>query len=99
MQKEQPEIYWNKLTGKNEMVIPQMSMVVMTELMKALTHPTITKDQAVAQICLSELSEEEKVIVAVNIGEYKERTKISQWIWLKYYRSLRLVKSFIKAGF
>ena len=96
MLKEQPEIYWNKTTGKNEMVIPQMSMIVMTELMKILTNPTITKDQAVAQICLSELSEEEKVIVAVNIGEYKERTKISQWIWLKYYRSLRLVKSYFK---
>jgi len=81
--KEDITIYWNKTTGKNELDVPIMSKIIMTELFKSLLHPSITKDEAVAKICLSGLSEEEKVIVAVNIGEYKERTKRMMWIYHK----------------
>ena len=93
MNKEQTGIYWNKNTGETEVIIPQMSMVVMTEVMKELTHPTITKDQAISKICLSELSEEDKVILAVNIGEYKERTKRSRWIIVRCYRLINWIRS------
>lgn len=93
---EQPEIYWNKTTGKNEVTVPFMSMKVMKELFKELQHPGISKDEAVAKIWLSDIDEKEKIIVAVNIGEFKERTKRSRWIYLKCMNVVRILKSYTK---
>jgi hypothetical protein len=94
MSNEPPSIYWNKTTGKNEVVVPFMSKEIMTELFKELQHPRISKDEAVAKIWLSALDEKEKIIVAVNIGEFKERTKKSRWVYLKCMRVVKWIKSY-----
>lgn len=92
MTNEPPSVYWNKNTGKYEVVVPFMSREIMTELVRELKHPGISKDEAVAKIWLSELDEKEKIIVAVNIGEFKERTKRSRWVYLKCIRLVNWIQ-------
>jgi hypothetical protein len=96
MSNEPPSVYWNKNTGKNEVEVPFMSKIIMTELMKELQHPGISKDEAVAKIWLSELDDKEKIIVAVNIGEYKEQTKRSRWVYVQCMRVVRWINSYTK---
>ena len=93
MTNEPPSIYWNKNTGKNEVIVPFMSKVIMTELYKELQDPRISRDDAVSKIWLSELTDQEKIIVAVNIGEFKEKTKVRRWFSLRYIRLIRWLKS------
>jgi len=83
---ESPSILWDKTTGKNEVIVPFMSKEIMKELYNKLQDHRISRDVAVAEIWLSDLTDQEKIIVAVNIGEFKERTKVRRWIHLKYLK-------------
>jgi len=83
---EPPSILWDKTTGKNEVIVPFMSKEIMKELYKKLQDHRISRDEAVAKIWLSDLADQEKIIVAVNIGEFKERTKVRRWFFLKYLK-------------
>lgn len=89
-------IYWNKKTGVNNVVVPFMSREIMRDLYTKLKDPKITRDEAVTQIYLSDLCDEEKIIVAVNIGEFKERTKISRWVYLKCIGFAKRLKIYTK---
>ena len=82
-----------KTTGKNEVVVPFMSKEIMKELYRELQDHSISRDEAVAKIWLSELTDQEKIIVAVNIGEFKERTKVRMWFYLKYLSVKRKIKN------
>lgn len=64
-------ITWHKSTGKFGVDMGFMSKIEATELFKQLQAKSISRDEAVALICNSGLDEIEKVVVAVNIGEWK----------------------------
>lgn len=64
-------ITWYKSTGKFGVDIGFMSKIEATELFKQLQDKSISLDEAVALICNSDLDEIQKVVVAVNIGEWK----------------------------
>lgn len=93
MLNEPPSIYWDKNTGKNTVEVPFMSKEIMKELYIELQDHRISRDEAVAKIWLSELTNQEKIIVAVNIGEFKERTKVRRWFYLKYLKIKQRLKS------
>ena len=86
-------IYWNKLTGRNNIDIPFMSKEKMKELYVTLQDHRISRDQAIITIGLSELSEVEKLIVSVNLGQFKERTKVRRWVYLKLNYVVRKLKN------
>ena len=65
-------ITWHKSTGKFGVDMEFMSKIKATELYKQLQDICISRDEAVAIICNSDLDEIEKVVVAVNIGEWKQ---------------------------
>lgn len=65
-------ITWHKSTGKFGVDMGFMSKIEATELFKQLQDKSISRDEAVALICNSDLDEIEKVVVAVNIGEWKQ---------------------------
>ena len=73
-----------------------MSKEIMTELYKELQHPAISKNDAVIKIWASELTEQEKIIIAVNIGGFKARTRRSQWLALKWIRAKQKLESYNK---
>ncbi|MCK5138226.1 MAG: hypothetical protein KAQ85_00150 [Thermodesulfovibrionia bacterium] len=64
-------ITWLKSTGRFGVDMEFMSKIEATELFKQLQDKSISKDEAVALICNSDLDEIQKVVVAVNIGEWK----------------------------
>lgn len=64
-------ITWLKSTGKFGVDMGFMSKIAATELFKQLQVKSISRDEAVAIICNSDLDEIQKVVVAVNIGEWK----------------------------
>ncbi|NOR84568.1 hypothetical protein GQ473_00475 [archaeon] len=63
-------ITWHKSTGKFGVDMGFMSKMEATELFKQLKDQSISRDEAVALICNSDLDDIEKVVVAVNIGEW-----------------------------
>ena len=65
-------ITWHKSTGRFGVDMGFMSKIEATELFKQLQGKSISRDEAVALICNSDLDEIEKVVVAVNIGEWKQ---------------------------
>lgn len=96
MKDKPPSIYWNKTTGKNTIVVPCMSKVIMKELYTELKHPEISQDDAVIKIWLSELTDQEKIIIAVNIGAFKARNRRTQWLALKWLRAKHKLESYKK---
>jgi hypothetical protein len=94
---EPPSIYWDKNTGQNTVEVPFMSKEIMKELYRKLQDHRISRDEAIAKIWLSELTDQEKIIVAVNLGEFKERTKVRRWFYFKYlFFKSRFVKALDK---
>lgn len=93
---EPPSIYWEKNTGKNTVEVPFMSKEIMKELYRMLQDHRISRDEAVAKIWLSEFTDHEKIIIAMNIGEYKERTKVRRWFCLKYLNAKYMIKAYTK---
>ena len=65
-------ITWYKSTGKFGVDMSFMSKIEATELFKQLQDKSISKDEVVALIGNSDLDEIQKVVVAVNIGEWKQ---------------------------
>ena len=65
-------ITWCKSTGKFGVDMGFMSKIEATELFKQLRDKSISRDEAVALICNSDLDDIQKVVVAVNIGEWKQ---------------------------
>jgi len=51
---EPPSILWDKTTGKHEVIVPFMSKEIMKELYKKLQDHRISRDEAVAEIWLSD---------------------------------------------
>jgi len=68
---DETHITWHKSTGKFGVDVGVMSKIEATEMFKELQDKSISKDEAVALICNSDLNEIQKVIVAVNLGEWK----------------------------
>ena len=68
---DETSITWTKSTGKFGVDMSFMSKIEAIELYTKLKDKAITRDEAVALICNSDLEEIEKVVVAVNIGEWK----------------------------
>lgn len=82
-------ITWHKSTGRFGVDMGFMSKIEATELYKQLQVKSISRDEAVALICNSDLDEIEKVVVAVNIGEYKQ-AQIMWYSKVKKYFTERL---------
>jgi len=82
-------ITWHKSTGKFGVDMGFMSKIETTELFKQLQDKSVSRDEAVALICNSNLDEIEKVVVAVNIGEYKQ-AHIAWYSKVKKYFAERL---------
>ena len=82
-------ITWCKPTGKFGVDMGFISKIEATELFKQLQDKSISKDEAVALICNSNLDEIEKVVVAVNIGEWKQ-AQIAWYSKVKRYFTERL---------
>jgi len=87
--KDETYITWHKSTGKFGVDVGVMSKIEAIELFKQLQDKSISKDEAVALICNSDLDEIQKVIVAVNIGEWKN-ARATRYSKVKKYFAERL---------